>query len=393
MATVYDSWAVGGSSLNAQYKFAQTFVASDNYTLTRVDLALGSIDTPANTFTVTITLHAVDGSHEPTGASLADMGSIASAGMGGLALRTFEDDSCNITSGVEYAIVGTITGDAGSLVRIDGKVGYANGIGWTQYIEGTWAAAGRDWYFRAIGTPPVPEKAITPAPEHEEADVDTELAIITWEDGGGADTFDVFIGVQGDALTEVSSAQSELSWRSPYVCLNIRDYNPGVATGYRSPIAGDVIYDGTDSYTITNIVVGQLLNVQYQAKLFAFRTEGPGDKSGGDVLTNGVAPDVEDPQAVSVTLNDSIMFTGEAEEPYLPQGIIYEWRIDSTNDNGTTTGDTWTFTSFTFEPPLPPGATVDEVGVQGGTPTGENAMIQVKRLVVAANNKIWYEDV
>ena len=74
----------------------------------------------------------------------------------------------------------------------------------------------------------------------------------------------------------------------------------------------------------------------------------------------------------------------------------YSWRVDAVNEYGTTTGDVWTFTSIKFDPPLPSGVTLTDVpGEEGeptGTPTGENAVIRVSRLVAAAHNKIWYED-
>lgn len=76
----------------------------------------------------------------------------------------------------------------------------------------------------------------------------------------------------------------------------------------------------------------------------------------------------------------------------LDYGITYEWRIDATNDAGTTTGDTWTFGCISFDPPLPSGITLVD-GEPTGTPTGENNMYTVKRLIIAANNKIFYEDV
>jgi len=63
-------------------------------------------------------------------------------------------------------------------------------------------------------------------------------------------------------------------------------------------------------------------------------------------------------------------------------GTTYQWRIDSINDYGTTTGDTWSFTTASFDPPAVGG---------GGDGTGENTMQTLKRLVVASNNKIWYE--
>ncbi len=61
----------------------------------------------------------------------------------------------------------------------------------------------------------------------------------------------------------------------------------------------------------------------------------------------------------------------------------YQWRIDAVNAYGTTTGDTWTFTALVFAPPA---ATV----AGSATP---NMMQVIKRLVAAAANTFWYEDV
>ena len=75
----------------------------------------------------------------------------------------------------------------------------------------------------------------------------------------------------------------------------------------------------------------------------------------------------------------------------------YSWRVDATNGAGTTEGDTWTFKSLEFNPPLPIGVTiVDGKPASGttGTPTGKNNMMTIKRLMAAAaNNKVWYEDI
>lgn len=45
-----------------------------------------------------------------------------------------------------------------------------------------------------------------------------------------------------------------------------------------------------------------------------------------------------------------------------------------------------------FDPPLPSGVTLVD-GVPTGTPTGESNMITIRKLVAAADNKIWYEDI
>jgi len=57
----------------------------------------------------------------------------------------------------------------------------------------------------------------------------------------------------------------------------------------------------------------------------------------------------------------------------LDYGTVYGWRVDAVNTFGTTTGDTWTFTTLTFSPPT-------------------DASL-VKRLVAAAKNKFYYEDI
>jgi len=77
-------------------------------------------------------------------------------------------------------------------------------------------------------------------------------------------------------------------------------------------------------------------------------------------------------------------------------GKISYWRVDAVNTQGTTQGDEWVFTTMSFAPPLPTGYTLDcseDPPVLTGTPTGVNNMMTIKKLVLAANNKIWYEDI
>ena len=88
---------------------------------------------------------------------------------------------------------------------------------------------------------------------------------------------------------------------------------------------------------------------------------------------------------------------------------IYTWRVDSTNQFGTTSGDSWTFTSVPEDPPsvtyyynsgtpfyyyLLPDGVHPPTGVENTDyviVAQPNVMLTHKRLVVAANNKIWYE--
>ncbi len=184
----------------------------------------------------------------------------------------------------------------------------------------------RRFIFEVHGTAssPVPTKATNPTPIDANTSVTLDQATITWDDGGGADTFDVYYGTVSGSLALVSSTQA-----------------------------------GT-SFTVTGITDGA---------------------------------------------------------PYAYLSTRY-WRIDSTNTFGTTTGDEWSFTTLRLDPPGktyfysatgqyyrlliqsdgtygdPPGVGVentDYVFLAAGYEA--NFVSTNRRLVSAANNKIWIEDI
>jgi hypothetical protein len=63
---------------------------------------------------------------------------------------------------------------------------------------------------------------------------------------------------------------------------------------------------------------------------------------------------------------------------HLTHGAVYQWRIDSKNADGTTTGVVWSFTVLVLVPPIP---------------DSENTITPLNHLVVVANNQVWYEAV
>ena len=83
----------------------------------------------------------------------------------------------------------------------------------------------------------------------------------------------------------------------------------------------------------------------------------------------------------------------------LRRNTTYYWRVDSADQNAVISGTEWSFTTLGFDPPLPTGMSLeygeDDAGEEEilavGTPTGINGMVTIKRLVAAANDKIWYE--
>jgi len=85
--------------------------------------------------------------------------------------------------------------------------------------------------------------------------------------------------------------------------------------------------------------------------------------------------------------------------------ITYQWRVDATNEFGTTTGDVWSFTTITFDPPIGSwrlipggsgsGPTASPPGVEGvdWEWTGVNNMRTTRKLVAAASDRLWYGNV
>ena len=86
-------------------------------------------------------------------------------------------------------------------------------------------------------------------------------------------------------------------------------------------------------------------------------------------------------------------------EGLLDYYTTHYWRIDATNVFGTTTGNEWYFKTIAFDPPLPPGITLDYSGDSGdedygdpiGTGSGEDNMLTLRKVVAAANSKIWVQ--
>ncbi len=72
---------------------------------------------------------------------------------------------------------------------------------------------------------------------------------------------------------------------------------------------------------------------------------------------------------------------------------ITYWRVDAVNTEGTTQGDEWVFTTLSFLPVLPSGLSLDANGAVQGTASGLNNMLTIRRLVAAAANTFWYEDI
>lgn len=280
-------------------KIGQTITPGETYKLERIDFY--TTWDSASPGTCYVAVYETDGGY-PTGSPITDTAAFTVTGTKTLESIIFSTQP-TLQSGTKYAIVWTApNGDPG--------VTGLNVFG--EHITGSYYAGGDriyygwpdpQWYtittqdigFYCYGSDPVPEKPTNPTPADEESGISLNATTVTWEDGGGADTYNVYFGTLSGFLSLVAEGISDL-------------------------------------------------------------------------------------EAVLVTGN----FTN--------YGFPQYWRVDAINDAGTTQGDEWYLTTLVYDPVLPTGINLVD-GEPTGDPTGENNMMTVKRLVVAANSKIWYEEI
>ncbi|KKM66511.1 hypothetical protein LCGC14_1480470 [marine sediment metagenome] len=111
---------------------------------------------------------------------------------------------------VTYSLQTSYTWKIGAIVRIDEQGGTE-----TQFSE-----------TQSFTTGGPPSKAINPTPTDVADTVTLDQATITWEDGGGATSYDVYYGTSSGSLTRVSEGQVGLSFSlsvyTPYAYLDAR---------------------------------------------------------------------------------------------------------------------------------------------------------------------------
>ena len=243
----------------------------------------------------------------------------------------------------------------------------------------------------------IPEKPTNPTPANNATGVDFSGLVLDWDDGGGADTFDVYIGPSG-SLVEVASA-----------------IVPSTYTVSISDVPTEqVIYWRVDATNASGTTTGGTWN--FDARPVKANTPSPANAASDITLDETPLGWVDGGNSDTYDIYFRIQGDSWVEESSaqaaiewaivfgtLGYDIIYEWKIESTNIFGTTVGDTWSFDSLVFDEPRisyvlisggsGAGPYDDPAGVEGTdwSWTGLNNMMTVRRLVAAARNKIFYE--
>lgn len=207
-------------------------------------------------------------------------------------------------------------------------------------------------YLAPAGEAPI--KPTNPTPENTDTEVDWSAKELSWDDGGGADTYNVYFGLTG-ALEQISSAQAETS-----IIVDVGDI-PYPEEGE----SGAVFYWRVDATNDGGTTTGD--EWHFDARPGKATNPTPTDDEEGIRIVGSeritklqwVAPEDQTPgYLVYFKLPDGDwLFRGEitddttehtlttAMQDLLDYFSIYSWRIDTTNICGITTGDTWTFIS------------------------------------------------
>ena len=298
----------------------QTFTPEETHTLSSVKLYLRKIaDSPTVNF-IAVQIQPTDGAGQPTGNGsptaltnvLITSGDIEQTAYDWKWVEFDLGGDVSLTNGTTYAIEFYYQANTGTdpiqWAKKAPDTNYPRGQIWHwvwgdgdpyavypgEWLDGTGEG---DFYFQEIGTS-VPSKATNPTPTDTADNITLDHETITWEDGGGADTYNVYYGTTSGALSLVSSAQA-----------------------------------GT-SFTIWGVSDGS---------------------------------------------------------PYDYLDIRY-WRIDSTNEAGTTTGDEWMFTTIPLTYPNPNPVPPDpDNPYPPDHAFNPNFINTTQRLICAANSKVWYE--
>ncbi len=200
---------------DSSFPAGQTFTAGSSYNLAYVKLKLFR-DVGTFPGTVTVALYATSGGL-PTGDVL------ASGTIDGDTLAEGEQYTASgewtvvnfsspygITSGTKYAIVITTGGDA---VYADMDVTSPTYSGGSLVIfSGSWGAyTSYDLMFECWEGGVPPEKAISPAPLDGASNIGINTPTLTWADGGGADSYDVYFGLESGNLDKIVSGITDVS--------------------------------------------------------------------------------------------------------------------------------------------------------------------------------------
>lgn len=386
----------------------QSFQTLYNGTLSSISLAVSA---SAGFTYAEVSIYAGDENQHPTGSALST-GEFSSLDINpsdwyDLVWTDVTMSSVALTTSTWYVLVVKAYGTSDwphylrawgkSTSGITGKPMYsADGVSWT---DNTFIG---DWAFKVEGTisgggGSEPSKAINPTPANSDTEVDFSEFQLSWEDGGDADTYNVYIGDTG-ALSIVSGGQAETTYTTSLATIE--------ALIGASPIE-QKIYWRVDASNDEGTTTGDEWN--FDPRPGKATVPSPATAATGTNLTPALS------WTAGAGADSYTLYVGGVEQTsgiedteytdyadWFDYATEYTWRLDSVNQFGTTTGDDWTFTTLTYDPPISSwvnlaGKTLGPLtgGVEGTDYRwlGTNNMNTVKYIVAAAKDAIHYAEI
>ena len=392
-------------------EYGQTFTPNENYTLTAVRMRFSYYKAPAGTCYLSVEETTAG---LPNGNVITDRVSFECPAEATYIVIDFTTQP-DLVNGTKYAIVieapNGVVGTPASYDDAERLAIYVYSVNGTQYTrgdiisyDGSWhTTATADCYFQCFGEDGVPIKATNPSPANSATEVDFSAFGLSWDDGGGADTFDVWIGPSG-SLVKVSSAQ--------------------VGTTYTSQLSecplNQKIYWRIDSINVAGTTTGDTWN--FDPRPAQVTSHSPDTDESGWLL-NEIAATWDEPSANTTsysvsygTLSGFLSVVGTPTErtqdlvdsPFPNYNNFYYYRVDAVNQFGTTQGIEIAFSTLSFKllgPTYyyngyyyrllpggspPPGGVEDTDYIVVGNP---NFISTTRLLVAIANSKFWYEDI
>ncbi len=382
---------------------AQAFVTEDSYTIYGVVLKLFQrADITADTITVSI--RATTGGL-PTGGDLAtatvDVKNLTIVTAGEWKTIVF-DTPYVLSATTKYAIVvrnpTNIYGSVYWRGRIDDTPVYADEAS-IRYGAGAWRNYGsypfpNDFNFITLVTPVDVEKV---SPQNNSTVSTGAITILDWEDpGSGATKYSWTLTYEHPIFgTSIISSTVNAPTTEKDVSSSISTiYDTGAreCTWKLRPFIGGEYVEDTDPWTLeivgppptaVNPTPADTASSIAMAPLLQWDIDGP--PGGDDYFFIYLNTDI-DKMSTAAGLQVGWRKTQKLQ---IVSGLIanttYYWQVHVANTQGWSESEIWSFTTRAFAPPV----------VSGGedTPTGENNMLTVRRLIAAARNRIYYENI
>lgn len=401
---------------------AQTFTPTESHTITFIRLLLSRFGSPGTIHIKIYPARIGDGQPDIGEEPLSEMTRDGNAlGTSPTYVTNFLPSEIEVTAGSRYSIViSAPSSDLSNLViwrgRNFGEIVW--GSSWLYSVDwphdpDEWSEGPHNWSVISNATsemcyqiwgsspdppePSKPSKATNPSPANGDTEEDFSGFELSWDDGGGANTYNIYIGPV-DNLALVSPLQVATSYTT-----NINEVPFGAKIYWRVDSTND---DGTTTGDVWNFDArpGQVSTTVPEADAIGLaldETTVSWDSPSGNTTSYDV---------YYGTLSGFLSLVGSTEglEAVLVGGNYsryeetYYWQVDAVNKFGTTQGVELAFTTLEFKPPTPSGITWSDPGNEPededdpsytGTPTGRNNMMTPKILVAAANNRIWFEGV